>query len=41
MDRRHQTATVIPVDMKVLMNHIYEYQKGVRKMVLFNLQSEI
>lgn len=23
------------VDMKVLMNHIYEYQKGVRRMVLF------
>ena len=26
---------VVPVDMKVLMNHIYEYQKGVRQMVLF------
>lgn len=26
---------VIPADMKVLMNHIYEYKKGVRKMVLF------
>ena len=23
------------VDLKVLMNHIYEYQKGVRQMVLF------
>ena len=23
--------------MKVLMNHIYEYQKGVRRMVLFTL----
>lgn len=23
------------VDLKVLMNHIYEYQKGVRRMVLF------
>lgn len=23
------------IDMKVLMNHIYEYQKGVRNMVLF------
>ena len=28
-----QSAT--PIEMKVLMNHIYEYQKGVRKMVLF------
>lgn len=25
----------LPADMKVLMNHIYEYQKGVRSMVLF------
>lgn len=28
-------AELIPADMKVLMNHIYEYKKGVRKMVLF------
>lgn len=26
---------VTSVDMKVLMNHIYEYKKGVRRMVLF------
>jgi len=26
---------VIPPEMKVLMNHIYEYQKGVRRMILF------
>lgn len=25
----------LPPDMKVLMNHIYEYKKGVRQMVLF------
>ena len=25
----------MPVDLKVLMNHIYEYKKGVRQMVLF------
>lgn len=25
----------VPVEMKVLMNHIYEYQKGVRQMVLY------
>ena len=24
-----------PIDMKVLLNHIYEYKKGVRQMVLF------
>ena len=23
------------LDMKVLMNHIYEYKKGVRQMILF------
>lgn len=27
--------TAVPADIKVLANHIYEYQKGVRKMVLF------
>lgn len=34
---------VVTVDMKVLMNHIYEYQKGVRQMVLytFNKQNEL
>ncbi len=25
----------IPMDMKVLMNHIYEFKKGVRQMILF------
>ena len=27
----------MPIDMKVLMNHIYEYKKGVRQMVLFTM----
>ncbi len=26
---------ILPTDMKVLCNHIYEYKKGVRQMVLF------
>ena len=26
---------LLPPDMKVLMNHIYEFKKGVRQMVLF------
>ena len=26
---------IMPMEMKVLMNHIYELQKGVRQMVLF------
>ena len=33
-------AEVCPIDMKVLMNHIYEYQKGVRRMVLFTFKKE-
>ena len=28
-------SEITPIDLKVLMNHIYEYQKGVRQMVLF------
>lgn len=33
---------IVTADMKVLMNHIYEYQKGVRQMVLytFNKRNE-
>lgn len=30
-----QKEAAMPIDMKVLMNHIYEYKKGVRRMVLF------
>lgn len=30
-----QKPTPTPTELKVLMNHIYEYRKGVRKMVLF------
>lgn len=33
-------AEVCPTDMKVLMNHIYEYQKGVRHMVLFTFNKK-
>lgn len=28
-------TTTIPVELKVFMNHIYEFRKGVRQMVLF------
>ncbi len=30
-----QETMVMPIDMKVLMNHIYEFKKGVRQMILF------
>lgn len=32
---RQQDTTRLPEDMKVLVNHIYEFKKGVRRMVLF------
>lgn len=32
---RAQQSEVMPADMKVLMNHIYEYKKGVRRMILY------
>ena len=35
-----QQSTAVPVDMKVLMNHIYEYKKGVRRMVLFTFNKQ-
>ena len=28
---------IMPIDLKVLMNHIYEYKKGVRQMILFTM----
>ena len=31
---------ITPVELKVLMNHIYEYQKGVRQMILFTCSKE-
>lgn len=30
-----KASTPTPVELKVLMNHIYEFRKGVRQMVLF------
>ena len=30
-----KTIATIPTEIKVLMNHIYELNKGVRHMVLF------
>lgn len=35
-----QTREIMPIDMKVLMNHIYEYKKGVRQMVLFTFNKK-
>jgi hypothetical protein len=35
-----QKSDVMPIDMRVLMNHIYEYKKGVRQMVLFTFNKK-
>ena len=35
-----QEVSVMPIDLKVLMNHIYEYKKGVRRMVLFTFNKK-
>ncbi len=37
---RIQPSPSISTDMKVLMNHIYEYTKGVRRMVLFTFNKK-
>ena len=33
-------SVTMPIDLKVLMNHIYEYKKGVRRMVLFTFNKK-
>ena len=35
-----KTAETIPGELKVLMNHIYEYKKGVRQMVLYTFNKK-
>ena len=40
MTENRTGQTLVPSEMKVLMNHIYEYQKGVRQMVLFTCSKE-
>lgn len=36
----HKARTTIPSEIKVLMNHIYELNKGVRQMVLFTCKKQ-
>lgn len=28
---------ILPIDLKVFLNHVYEYKKGVRRMVLYTV----
>lgn len=39
-DNTMDTDKRLPADMKVLMNHIYEFKKGVRSMVLFTFNKK-
>lgn len=36
--KQAKTAAFMPPDMKVLMNHVYEYKKGVRQLILFTFK---
>ena len=35
-----QCKTSMPIDLKDLMNHIYEYKKGVSRMVLYTFDNQ-
>lgn len=35
VERQTASQEALPSEMRVLMNHIYEYKKGVRRMILF------
>lgn len=35
-----QAETALPAEIKVLYNHIYEYKKGIRKLVLFTMNNK-
>ena len=37
---RDRTIGTLPAELKVLMNHIYEYKKGVRQMVLYTFHKK-
>lgn len=30
-------SNILPADLKVFLNHVYEYKKGVRRMVLYTV----
>ncbi|MDR1380311.1 MAG: DUF2023 family protein [Tannerella sp.] len=34
-----QTEGILPAEIKILCNHIYEYRKGIRPLVLYTLNS--
>ena len=36
----NQTESAIPAEIKVLYNHIYEYKKGIRNLILFTMNAK-
>lgn len=40
LNRKPMQTEILPPDMRVLTNHIYEYKKGVRRMVLFTFNKK-
>ena len=35
-----ETANINPVELKVFLNHVYEFKKGVRQMVLYTMNKK-
>ncbi len=35
-----KTANINPVELKVFLNHVYEFKKGVRQMVLYTMNKK-
>ncbi len=35
-----QVKNILPAEIKVLYNHIYEYKKGVRNLILFTMNNQ-
>jgi hypothetical protein len=35
-----QTESILPAEIKILYNHIYEYRKGIRSLVLYTLNKQ-
>lgn len=34
-----QTESILPAEIKILYNHIYEYKKGIRNLILYTLNN--
>ncbi|MDR2680160.1 MAG: DUF2023 family protein, partial [Tannerella sp.] len=34
-----QTENILPAEIKILYNHIYEYKKGIRNLILYTINN--